>query len=406
MGSARRAAEESINHLIPTIPLPTPFLDENVITLIQRHLELHDFFKPWCENPRLFILLRMLKYDESVLQQILCANVNDFWLPIDEGAFRKLGIRADWDGFRQAQRYLLSNPEHMSEAKLRTTAHVHRHLEHGKFFFKEKGHIAHGATASVLRVQHITWDNAGRGSYFACKRAARGKLIRHQREHINLFLQELQILRRISHPHTVRLVASYTDYFHFALVLHPLADGSLQEFLDSATAPLTDSDSEHIRHWFGCLVSALSYLHEECIRHKDIKPSNIVLSNKDVYLCDFGISNDWTGSDPTTEGPSYRTPGYCSPEVWRNERRNDASDVWSMGRVFCDVFTVLAGRSLTDLLHCIGTELSDIYEDGCLEGVHAWLRDIQPEPTDLLQSFLLETIQQMVSRGCFEKGQS
>jgi serine/threonine protein kinase len=400
MQPARKAAEESVNHLIPRLPLTTPFVDEPVLFQIQRYLDRHEFFRPWRGNPRLFTLLRMLQCEERVLKRFLSADVSDICLPLDEIAFSGLGVELDWDSFRLTQHYILSNPKYLSRSELDSTGlRVHRHLDNGEDYFESRGPLGEGATASVFKVQHTSWDNVQDGKFYACKRSTRGTW-RQQKERIRLFVQELQILRRLSHPHTVRLVASYTDMKYFALVLHPMADESLKDMLSNVLIPLQAADSARLCRWFGCLASALTYLHEQCIRHKDIKPSNILLSSGTVYLCDFGISNDWTGSNPTTEGPSYLTRGYCSPEVWRKLPRNDASDVWSMGRVFCDMYTVLANRPLDDLMTCLGGNLLGVYDEGCLERLHNWLSSLilQDVPNGLLA-----TIQHMVSLFNFSK---
>ena len=393
MGAARRVAEESINHLLPRPPFGNlRYLDENLIALIQRHLKRHEFFSSWWGSPRLYALMRMLDCDEGALQQFQNANINDFWLPNDEVTFNKNGTNIDWDEFRQTQRYILTNPEHMSEAKLFATPHLHRHLEYGEDFFEEKEHLGEGMSARVFRVQHNPWDN---GKYFACKRAMRSQG-RHQRERIQLFIKELEILRRIDHPHTIRLVASYTDTLHFALILSPVADESLKTMLERVSIPLSKDDDLVLRQSFTCLMSALTYLHEAYIRHKDIKPSNIVLSKGCVYLCDFGISNVWAGGDPTTQGPSHLTPGYCSPEVKNYEPRNDASDVWSMGRVFCDIITVLAGKTLYDMLQGFGDDLCGIYGTRGPEIMDEWLSRLTFEDTEAPHSFLHSVIRRMV----------
>jgi serine/threonine protein kinase len=393
MQPASRAAEESVNHLIPRLPLSTPFVEEPVLFQIQQYLKRHKSFERWRGNPRLFTLLRMLQCDERVLEQFLSADVSDFCLPLDKNTFSGLGVDLNWDSFRLTQHYILSNPKYMSKSELDNTPDVHRHLDNGEDYFENRGPLGEGATASVFKVQHTFWDNVHDGEFYACKRSTRGTW-KQQKERIWMFVQELQILRKISHPHTVRLVASYTDMKHFALVLHPMADKSLKDMLSDVLLPLQAADSARLCQWFGCLASALTYLHEQCIRHKDIKPSNILLSSGTVYLCDFGISNDWTGSNPTTEGPSYLTRGYCSPEVWRSLPRNNASDVWSMGRVFCDMYTVLANRPLADLMICLGGDLLGIYDEGCVERLHNWLFSpiLQDTPNELLA-----TIQQMVS---------
>lgn len=51
--------------------------------------------------------------------------------------------------------------------------------------------------------------------------------------------------------------------------MSPVADCNLKKYLD---LPLTDNRRSLLMTSFGCLVAAVSYLHENRIRHKDIKP--------------------------------------------------------------------------------------------------------------------------------------
>ncbi|KAH6629571.1 kinase-like domain-containing protein [Boeremia exigua] len=396
MGSARRVAEESIDHLIPRPPYDNlQYFDEKSLNLIRKHLKRHDFFRPWWDSPRLYALLRMLRCDEDAILRFQNHNINDFWLPVDEDTFSSIRTNVDWDEFRRMQLYVLSDHDLMSEAELLETPNVHRHLEYGEDFFEEGRTLGEGTSARVFQVQHVSLDNR-QGSFYACKRAIRGKG-RLQGDRVQLFIKELHILRRIQHPHTLRLVASYTDYSNFALILSPVADESLKEMLENAVVPLSSDEYILLRQSFACLVSALSYLHKEFIRHKDIKPSNIVLSKGRVYLCDFGVSNDWTGSDPTTEGPSHLTPGYCAPEVLNYEQRNDASDVWSMGRVFCEIFTVAAGRPLRNLLERIGGDLHGIYRAEGLGAMDDWISELRLEEAETPTIFLRHVIRRMMA---------
>ena len=65
----------------------------------------------------------------------------------------------------------------------------------------------------------------------------------------------------------------------------------------------------------GCLVSAISYLHSQSIRHKDLKPSNILLSRGRLYLSDFGSATDFSLLSRSATGNGGGTPMYFSPEV-------------------------------------------------------------------------------------------
>lgn len=392
MGSTRKVAEESIDHLIPQPPCDK-YLDERIVTLVRKHLRRHEFFRSWWDSPRLYVLLRLLQCDEGAVLKFQNAGINDFWLPIDEATFNTIGTSVEWDDFRRMQRHILTNHELMSEAELLATSDVHRHLEYDDYF-EEGEHLGEGTSARVFQVQHVSLDNR-KGGFYACKRATRGRG-KQQRDRVQLFVKELQILRRIRHPHTVRLVTSYTDTFNFALILSPVADESLKEMLEGITVPLARNDQMVLLQSFTCLISALSYLHTEGIRHKDIKPSNIVLSKGRVYLCDFGVSNDWTGSDPVTEGPTHRTPGYCAPEVSNYEPRTDSQDVWSMGRVFCEIYTVAADRTLKEMLQQIGGNLHSIYNADGIEAMIKWLSCLRIDEAAMPSAFLCQIIQRMV----------
>ena len=69
-----------------------------------------------------------------------------------------------------------------------------------------------------------------------------------------------------------------------------------------------------------------------------------------VYLTDFGISLNWESlSGSTTTDDSGKTWLYCAPKVAYHQKRNSSSDIWSLGCVFLEITTVLAGLKIGDL---------------------------------------------------------
>lgn len=130
--------------------------------------------------------------------------------------------------------------------------------------------------------------------------------------------------------------------------MSPVADCNLKSFYDTAAGDETRLGI--LRTFYGCLTAALAYLHGMQIRHRDIKPQNILVKGERVFLADFGVSLDWqTGSGSTTTEDSAKTWLYCAPEVAQFMPRNSKSDIWSLGCVFLEMTTVLAGFSVNDM---------------------------------------------------------
>ena len=105
-----------------------------------------------------------------------------------------------------------------------------------------------------------------------------------------------------------------------------------------------------MRSFFGCLVNAMQYLHNSRIRHRDIKPQNIIVKGERVFLTDFGIAYNWENlTRGTTTADSSKTLIYAAPEVVRVEPRNEFADIWSLGCVFLEMATVLKRKTVGDM---------------------------------------------------------
>ena len=172
---------------------------------------------------------------------------------------------------------------------------------------------------------------------FARKRIYRTRTFANNKQALEIFEKELHNLKRLDHFHLVKFIGSYTDPKFVGLIMEPVADTDLRHFLMKFS--FSSEELATLRTYFGCLCSAVRYLHEQNCRHKDLKPHNILIKNDIVLITDFGTALDWTGLDTdTTIGlPESFTYTYAAPEVAQAKPRNTSADIWSLGCVFLDI---------------------------------------------------------------------
>ncbi|KAH7402717.1 kinase-like domain-containing protein [Pyrenochaeta sp. MPI-SDFR-AT-0127] len=162
---------------------------------------------------------------------------------------------------------------------------------------------------------------------------------------------ELSAVRTLGHPHVIRVHLTYEDKSRFFIVMRPLADYDLEAYLaEYSQTPPTQAQTEMIWKWFLCLSNTLAFIHSKGIRHKDIKPRNILVKGEKVIFADFGSSHAFFDEGKsTTEGPAFgHTKIYCAPEVISNEKRGRSTDIFSLGCVFTELVVWLAGYSIAD----------------------------------------------------------
>ncbi len=101
----------------------------------------------------------------------------------------------------------------------------------------------------------------------------------------------------------------------------------------------------------------LAAAHEDLIVHRDVKPSNLMLTDGDIVkILDFGIAK-LLGEARVTEGGSVvGTPAYMSPEQFRNQPVDQRTDIWSLGVTLYEMITgrpPFHGDAVADLVHAV-----------------------------------------------------
>jgi len=155
-------------------------------------------------------------------------------------------------------------------------------------------------------------------------------------ENLKKVKREIDILRKLDHPHIIKLYQVMHSEKALYLVTEYAPGGEVFDQLLS-NGKMLEKDA---RRCFKQICTALYYCHQRDVVHRDLKVENVLLdSNGDVKLADFGFSNyqkeghlmkTWCGSPP-----------YAAPELFEGREYNGPkADVWSLGVV---LFVLVCG---------------------------------------------------------------
>lgn len=217
---------------------------------------------------------------------------------------------------------------------------------------------------------------------------------------------EVSVLSKLEHPHIVRILLTYEDKKHFYLVMKPVAECNLQELFAQNPRP-SALQAELAYEWLMCLTNTLAYIHSNGIRHKDIKPHNILVKGKKVIFADFGSSYTWADEgNSTTDGLAYgHTRMYCAPEVFQNESRNRSTDVFSLGCVLTELITWTSTSTVAEYhVHRKQFKAENREGDGnyhaSLDQVTSWFRQTlgKTEPRQLYDRVLVHMLRRAPKR--------
>jgi cell division cycle 2-like len=135
----------------------------------------------------------------------------------------------------------------------------------------------------------------------------------------------------------------------------PFIEHDLKTILGLLSEPFLPSETKLL---FQQLVSALAYLHDSHILHRDLKTSNLLLSNRgELKLADFGMARYTSTPPPRHLTQLVVTLWYRSPELLLGvETYDSAVDVWSLGCIFAELLTsepLFTGKNEVDQLALI-----------------------------------------------------
>ena len=163
------------------------------------------------------------------------------------------------------------------------------------------------------------------------------QVLTHDPEAKERFIREAQSAGALDHPNicTIYEIDEWEGQTFMAMAF---IDGrSLKQRV--AEGPLAVHEAVDIASQ---VAAGLRAAHEKNIIHRDIKPGNIMLTQKgQAKILDFGLARLEWGGDLTRTAAVMGTAAYMSPEQARGDKVDHRTDLWALG---CVLYEMLSGR--------------------------------------------------------------
>jgi serine/threonine-protein kinase len=256
-----------------------------------------------------------------------------------------------------------------------------------------ESHLGEGGMGAVYKAEHIAMAQPVAIKVLLTETANDPSMVKR-------FIREARSCFRIDHPNCVRVTdfgAAENGALYFAM-----------EYLDGRTMGIDlhvdgAMSSARIRHIGAQVADALHHAHGLGLIHRDLKPGNIMLLQRDgdpdfVKVFDFGLGKlvdegarltGLTMSPLTQDGIVFGTPEYMSPEQATGQTLGPASDVYTLGVCCYEMLTEhlpFSGKTFTETLSKHVTEapvppsvrFPELAIDGALEDLV--MRCLEKEP--------------------------
>ncbi|KAJ4976744.1 hypothetical protein NE237_001850 [Protea cynaroides] len=158
-------------------------------------------------------------------------------------------------------------------------------------------------------------------------------------ENMEDFCNEISILSRLRHPNVILFLGVCTKPPHLSMVTEYMEWGSLYHLIHMSGQKKKLSWRRRLK-MLRDICRGLMCLHRMKIVHRDLKSANCLLNKHwQAKICDFGLSRIMT-EIPMRDSSAAGTPEWMAPELIRNEPFTEKCDVFSLGVIMWELFTL------------------------------------------------------------------
>jgi NIMA (never in mitosis gene a)-related kinase len=170
------------------------------------------------------------------------------------------------------------------------------------------------------------------GRTYALKKVNIAKMPLKERE---FAVNEIRLLASLNNPHVIGYCDAFIENNTLFIVTDYARKGDLRMKIKRYKRAGKKFAEEDIWKYFIQMATGLEYLHKHNVIHRDLKPGNIFCySSSHLQLGDLGCSLLIKDKLPRNQ---VGTPYYMAPEVWKQVRYNEKSDVWSIGVILFEM---------------------------------------------------------------------
>jgi len=161
------------------------------------------------------------------------------------------------------------------------------------------------------------------------------KVPHKQSDELYKLLKEPRLQAALNHPNIVRMIAAEKSKNIFFMVMEYVNGKTLEKIIDKEKILDTEKAIDYIIQ----IAGAVDHAHANRIIHRDLRPSNIIISTENlVKITDFGTSA-WLNNVPYAS-TRIGSPPYMAPEQFLGKATYQ-SDIYSIGCIF---YEFLVGR--------------------------------------------------------------